>query len=87
MVVVTRIGAQPQRTKEDGIAEQGWQGGVQQTGVCTGSAPNVLPNHMLVLALSKQQDIGDEELFIFWTNSPRKTMVEAVLMSIVCAAA
>lgn len=81
------MGAQPQRTKEDGIAEQGWQGDMQQPGARTSSAPSALLNHVIVLASSKQ-DNGDEELFIFWIKSPGKTfMVEAMLMSVVCSAA
>ena len=64
MVVVTTIGAQPQRTKEGGIAEQSCQGGLRQSRACTGSAPNALRNHVIILA-PRKQDIGDEELFIF----------------------
>lgn len=64
MDVVRHFGAQPRRTKEDGVAEQGGLGSVQEPGGCIGSAPSALPNHMIVSALSKQQEVGDEELFI-----------------------
>lgn len=83
MDVVRHFGTQPQRTKEDGVAEQGGLGGVQQPGGCTGSAPSALPNPMIVSAPGKQ-DVGDEEQFIFWSKSPGKTfMVESMLMSVV----